>query len=67
MTRRLVVEYTTGAYAGLRQIQALAELAEYPAEIEGVHADQRVMTLALAYSGPRYILYREIQSPPESV
>ena len=68
--KRVVLVYTTGAYAGLWQIlgttddlKANMRLSELPPFVEQVHYLDHVGACSLVTVKPRYVLYRELLAP----
>lgn len=63
-SRRIVLEYTTGRFAGLRQIQGeLLSVPEAPLQLNGVALGEGILAdFNLVKQGPRYVQYAEIPS-----
>ncbi len=75
MNKRIILEYTSGAYRGLRQIvgtedqlrtRLTPEVTELPSFIEGANfIEGRTGSCSLIRVKPRYILYRELIVPEQ--
>lgn len=70
MSKRVVLVYTTGRYAGLHQIlgtvdqlQATLQVSDLPAFVEPVQFLDHSGACSLVTVTPRYALYREIFTP----
>ena len=62
---RLVIEYTSGPFAGLREINGVIE--EFPPQAEVRGRDGRIFTVTKSQANLRYVLYKEIEKGVEPV